>query len=193
MDELSPLAKERLKEIEEPSPEERERLKEIQWLESLLASYFTKQVSTDELWKELKERNKAWVVKEAQRRIVDSLLLGGSEDDFSSSGKTILAIETLKEGGDYPHLEHTLKELGRLRKSYGEGKEKAYQEMKRGVEDRVQSLAQQALAKGAKVDVETSLEANIKANPRWKGFISQHEKEYGQRFEQCIAKLKRVL
>jgi hypothetical protein len=65
MDEFSPLAKERLKRIEEPSLEERERLKETQWLKALLASYFTKQVSTDELWKELKERNKTWVVKRA--------------------------------------------------------------------------------------------------------------------------------
>jgi len=99
----------------------------------------------------------------------------------------------LEEGGDYPHLEHTLKELGRLRKSYGEGKEKAYEEMKRGVEDQVRSLARQALAKGMKVEVETSVEANVKANPRWKGFISQHEREYSQRFDLCIDKLMRTL
>lgn len=191
--ELSPLAEERLRRIEAPSLEERERLKETQWLESLLASYFTKQISTDELWKELKERNKAWMVKEAQERMVDSLSLGGGEDDFSSSCKAILAIETLRKGGDYPSLEQTLNEVEHIRKSYKEGKEKAYQELKREMESQVRLLAQQALSKGMKVDVETSVEANIKASPRWKSFTSQHEKEHSQRFEQCIAKLERML
>jgi hypothetical protein len=54
-------------------------------------------------------------------------------------------------------------------------------------------LAGEALSKGMKVDVETSVEANIKASPRWKSFTSQHEREHSQGFEQCIAKLKRIL
>jgi len=190
--ELSPLARQKLEGIEEPSSEEKERLRETRWLESLLASYFTRGISTDELWLALKEKP-TWILKGAQKRVLDSLSLEGGEDEFASSCKAMLAIETLKEGSNYPYLEHTLKELGRLRKSYGEGKEKAYEEMKRGAEDRVRSLARQALAKGMKVDVGTSVEANVKANPRWKGFISQHEREYSQRFELCIDKFTRTL
>jgi hypothetical protein len=86
-----------------------------------------------------------------------------------------------------------LNEAQSIRKGYKEGKEKNYQEMKRGVESQVRSLAQQALSKGMKVDVDTSVEANIKASPRWKSFSSQHEKDYGQRFELCMAKLKKML
>jgi hypothetical protein len=43
------------------------------------------------------------------------------------------------------------------------------------------------------VDVETSVEANVKANPRWRNFISQHGKEYSQRFGLCIDKLRSTL
>ena len=53
--ELSPLAREKLARIGELTDEEKARLKHSEQVTSLLAEYFTNEMSPDDLWKELKK------------------------------------------------------------------------------------------------------------------------------------------
>ena len=53
--ELSPLAREKLAKIGDLTTEEKVSLKYSEQLTSLLAEYFTNELSPDDLWKELKK------------------------------------------------------------------------------------------------------------------------------------------
>ena len=53
--ELSPLAREKLAQIGELTEEEKAKLKYLEQLDSLMARYFTNDLGSDDLWKQLKE------------------------------------------------------------------------------------------------------------------------------------------
>ena len=74
--ELSPLAKERLARIGNLSPEESKLLELNRKLESLLSQYFTDIITSEDLWKkvkELKEQRGSTVPAQAQVKLLNSL------------------------------------------------------------------------------------------------------------------------
>jgi hypothetical protein len=195
--ELSPLAKEKLARIGELTDEEKARLKYSEQLTSLLAEYFTNELSPDDLWKELKklrDEGRGFLLKDAQLKILDAIKLSSSDVDINKLHRGLLAVETLKDNGDYGGLEHQLKSIEDLRWQYKEERDKAYDKIKADVERQVrlaaQQLAGQAVAKGAAIDVQSSVEATTKASPEWKSFISKHGSTYNQRFKELIAKVR---
>ena len=198
--ELSPLAKEKLAKIGELTAEEKTRLKYSEQLTSLLAEYFTNELSPDDLWKELKrykDEGRGFLLKDAQFKILDAIKLSSSDMDIDKLRRGILAAETLKDNGDYSSLEHDLRSIDGIRQQYKEERDKAYEKIKADVERQVrlaaQQLASQAAAKGATIDVQSSVEANAKASPEWKRFISRHESTYGQKFGEQIARIREML
>jgi len=198
--ELSPLAREKLAQIGELTEEEKARLKYSEQLDSLMARYFTNDLSPDDLWKQLKEHKEAgreFMLKGAQVKMLDVLSLSSSDADFDRLRRGILAVETLKDEGDYSMLEQDLSRMENLRRQYREERESTYHAMKEKVERQVslaaQQLARQAAARGAVVDVQGSVEATIKASPGWKAFVSEHESTYHQRLREQVAKVKERL
>jgi len=194
--ELSPLAKERLARIGALSQEEKERLRQSRDLDSLLSEYFKGDLDTDGLWKRLKvlkEQTGEPIIKEAQSKLVDTLRLQMSQEDFDQRRQAILAIETIKGGGEYTTVELVLNSIETLRQKYTNLKERAYQQFKGAVESQLQAVAQQAITQGLKVDVESSIEANVKNSPQWKQFISRHEKASEQMFNSYINRLRELI
>ena len=117
--ELSPLAKEKLASIGELTDEEKARLKYSEQLTSLLAEYFTNELSPDDLWKELKklkDEGRGFLLKDAQLKILDVIRLSSSDVDINKLHRGLLAAETLKDDGDYGGLEHELKSIEDLRR-----------------------------------------------------------------------------
>ena len=57
----------------------------------------------------------------------------------------------------------------------------------------VQQFAGKAAAKGAAIDVQSSVETSAKASPEWKRLISRHESKYGQIFGEQIARIREML
>lgn len=195
--ELSPLAKEKLAKIGELTDEEKASLKYSEQLTSLLAEYYTNELSPDDLWKELKklkDEGRGFLLKDAQLKILDAIRLSSSDVDISKLHRGLLAAETLKDNGDYGGLEYELKSIEDLRRQYKEERDKAYDKIKADVERQVrlaaQQLAGQAAAKGAAIDVQSSVEATTKASPEWKSFISKHESTYNQKFKELIARVR---
>jgi len=195
--ELSPLAKEKLASIGELTDEEKARLKYSEQLTSLLAEYFTNELSPDELWKELKklkDEGRGFLLKDAQLKILDVIRLSSSDVDINKLHRGLLAAETLKDDGDYGGLEHELKSIEDLRRQYKEERDKAYDKIKADVERQVrlaaQQLAGQAASKGAAIDVQSSVEATTKASPEWKSFISKHVSTYNQKLRGLIARVR---
>jgi len=194
--ELSPLAKERLARIGALSPEEKERMRWSSELDSLLSQYFKGDVSSEDLWielKSLKEQRGESIVKEAQIKLVDTLRLQMSQEDFEQRRSAVLALETMKHEGKYPSLELVLNSIQALRQKYTQVKEQTYNQLKVGLERQLQAVAQQAIRRGMKIDLESSLEANIKNSPQWKEFISKHERTAGEMFNSYVNRLRELI
>lgn len=193
---LSPLARERLAKIGALSQEEKERLRQSRELDSLLSQYFKGELDTETLWKRLKalkEQTGEPITTEAQSKLVDTLRLQMSQEDFEQRRQAILAIETMKSEGKYTTLELVLNSIEALRQKYTQLKEQTYQQLKGAVESQLQAVAQQAITQGLKVDVESSIEANVKNSPQWKEFISRHEKASEQMLNSYINKLRELI
>ena len=152
------------------------------------------------MWKELKklkDEGRGFLLKDAQLKILDAIRLSSSDVDIDKLRRGLLAAETLKDDGDYGGLEHELKSIEDLRRQYKEERDKAYDKIKADVERQVrlaaQQLAGQAAAKGAAIDVQSSVEATAKASPEWKSFVLRHDNTYGQRFREHIARMREKL
>ena len=194
--ELSPLARERLARIGALSPEEKERMRRSSELDSLLSQYFKGDVSSDDLWielKSLKEQCSESIVKEAQGKLADTLRLQMSQEDFEQRRSAVLALETIKSEGKYSSLELVLNSIGALRQKYTQIKEQTYNQLKVDLEKQLQAVARQALKQGVKIDIETSLNANIKNSPQWKEFISEHERTAGEMFNSYVNRLRELI
>ena len=74
--ELSPIAKERLNKIGKLTDEEKRKLKDDENLKSMLAKYFTNELSPDALWKELKKYKtggREYLLSDAQLKLLDTM------------------------------------------------------------------------------------------------------------------------
>ena len=194
--ELSPLAKERLAKIGTLSQEERERMRQSSELDSMLSQYFKGDLSSEGLWKELKslkEQSNESIVQEAQSKLVDTVRLQMSQSDFEQHRSAILALETMKGEGKYSSLELVFSSIEALRQKYTQTKEQAYEQLKSAVERQLQAVAQQAIKQGMNIDVESSVDANIKNSPQWKDFISKHEESCGEMFNSYMARLRELI
>jgi len=194
--ELSPLAKERLARIGALSPQEKERMRRSSELDSVLSQYFQGELSSEDLWKKLKslkDQSDETIVKEAQGKLVDTLRLQMKQEDFGQRRSAILALETMKGEGKYSSLELILNSIEALRQKYTQVKEQAYEQLKAGIEPQLKAITEQAIKQGLKIDIDSSLDANIKNSPQWKDFISQHEKASGEMFNDYIARLRLLI
>lgn len=194
--ELSPLAKERLAKIGTLSSEERERVKQSNELDPILSQYFTGELSPEGLWKQLKslkEQSGESIIKEAQSKLVDTIRLQMSQEDFEQRRNAILALEKMKSGGKNSSLDLGFNSIEALRKKYTQAKEQAYKQLKGAVERQLQAVAQQAMEQGVNINMEGSVDANIKNSPQWKDFISRHEESCGKMFNSYIARLRELI
>ncbi len=194
--ELSPLAKERLARIGALSQEEKERLRQSRELDSLLSEYFKDELDTDGLWKRLKalkEQTGEPVVKEAQGKLVDTLRLQMIQEDFEQRRQAILGIETMKSEGKYSSLDLVLNSIEAIRQKYTQLKEQTYQQLKDAVGSQLRAVAQQAMRQGMKIDMESSVDTNVKNSPQWKQFISRHDSANEEMFNRYIAKLRELV
>lgn len=194
--ELSPLARERLAKIGALSEEERERLEQSNDVDSLLAEYFSGELDTDGLWKRLKglkQQGSESILRETQTRLVDTLRLRMGQEDLEQRRDAILAIETMKAEGKYGTLEAALDSIKAIRHEYLQGKQQAYDKLKAQLQAHLQAAAQQAKAQGMNINVEESLDANVRNSPQWKDFISQHEESSEKIFDSHIARLRNAI
>jgi len=198
--ELSPLAKEKLAKIGELSNEERDKLKCNEELTALLSDYFTDKIDIEGLQSKLtkfRENGHSPMIKETQLRLLHAMTLGGSDSDFDRCRNGVLVCETLKERNRHLDLEQNLKSIENLRRQYHQEKEEAFDSMKEGIKSKVtmaaQQMARQNMNKNVSVDIENSIAASVKASHQWRDFIFKHEKAYGARYNDCLAKIQSMI
>ena len=194
--ELSPLAKERLARIGSLSTEESKQLERNRELESLLSQYFTDIITSEDLWKkvkELKEQRDNTIPAQAQVKLLNSLRLQMSNDDLKQRRIAILALETIKNEQKYTEVERYFNSIESIRKKYTQSKEQGYEQLKSGMEAQLRAAVQQAGRQGVSVDIDRSLEANVKNSQQWKAFISELENNAETMFNEIIDKLKELI
>ena len=198
--ELSPLAKERLAKISDLSPEEKKKLRVSEDVVSLISNFFTGKLDADGLWLELKrfkEDGKDFMIKEAQYRILKAITLGSNAVDFERSRSAILGCETLKEQNKYSGIELNLSSIDNLRHQYQQEQETHFNSMKDNIRGQVEmtlrQMAGQAGHQHNSIDIESSVEASVKADPQWRKFIMNHEKNYGQKFDELSEMIQNLI
>ena len=187
---LPPRMREKLARIGEFTPAEKEKMKDLDQLASLLSGFYKGEITSEALWKELKDyrdKGKGYVLKEAQVKLIDSLSIAGDESELQKRRHGILAIETLKENQNTATIEQGLDMIERLRSRQKEEMEEAYNSLMAQVESNPQLRLQQV--KQGQV-MQLTVDEAIKTSPEWNNFIANHEKRYSQEFYKVVQNLK---
>ena len=187
--ELSQRAQERLASIGELTAEERERAKFAEELDKLLSDYFTGKLAGDELWRKLKQHQEDghnYVIREAQLKILNSLVLDSSSIVFAQCRQAILGCEGLKEQNDRAGIEASISALESIQKQYRQERDLAFENMKHkmraGIESAAMKVARQSNGRQGSVDIDASIDASIKTSPEWKEFMQTHDSVYNPGF-----------
>ena len=187
---LPPIMREKLARIGEITPEEKARIKDLDQLTSLLSGFYKGEITSESLWKELKDykdKGKSYLLKEAQVKLIDSLSMAGDNIELQKRKRGILAIETLKEDQNTATIEQSLDMIEGLRIRQKEEMEQAYNSLKAQVESNPQLRLQQV--KQGQV-MQLTVDEAIKTSPEWNNFVANHEKRYSQEFYKVVQNLK---
>ena len=175
--------------IGELTPEEKQKLKDEENLRTLLAKFFKGDIDRDGLWQKLRGSNVS-LLKQAQENMIDSIGLGGFQEEFQQRRDGILAIETLKDQQNTSTIELILDAISRMRAEYQEGKENAEEELRSAVESNPQMRLRPVRTPDGRTALQATLSVDEAVQERLSEFMSQHEGHYGAELEQMIIKLK---
>ncbi len=192
---LPPRARERLAKIT-ITPEDRERIKNLEKLKTYLADFYREKLSPDDLvnkLRELKSKERDFLIKEAQLRLINSLNLQISSPDFKKRGKCILMLERLKPKGKDLLMKTELNSLGVIIKRYLEERERVYQQIKKEVESNPELRIRQVKTEEGDVIIHLSVDEAVRNTSQWKDFIYQHESLCQSEFAKSIEKLKKII
>ncbi len=190
---LSPRARERLERIGSLSDTEQQHLQREHEVEAGLSQFFTSNMTTDELWQQLKSLSAtygAMIVKQTQERIAETIRLQMNDDDFETRKAAVLALETLKDSGSYTTIESLLGSIVSLRQRYNEVKQQALEQVRAQMEGQVRAAAEQARRQGMLVDTASAIEANIMNSQEWREFISRHDAAAQNTLDDYLSRLK---
>ena len=178
--------------IGELTQEEKQKLKDQETLRALLAGFFKGDIDRDGLWQKLKGRDIS-LLKEAQKNMIDSIGLGGFQEDFQQRRDGILAIETLKDQQNTSTIELILDAINRMRTEYQEGKENAEEELRAAVEGNPQMRLRPVRTPDGRTALQATLSVDEAVQAKLSEFMSQHEEHYGAELERMIMKLKNAI
>jgi len=175
--------------IGELTPEEKQKLKDQETLRALLAGFFKGDIDRDGLWQKLKGRDIS-MLKAAQENMIDSIGLGGFQEEFQQRKDGILAVETLKDQQNTSTIELLLDAMNRIRTEYQEGKENAEEELRAAVESNPQMRLRPVRTPDGRTALQATLSVDEAVQAKLSEFMSQHEEHYGAELERMIMKLK---
>jgi len=184
-------AMEKIKEIEGLTAEEKEEQKEREKVKSLLAAFYRGELNKDQIWERCRVIRPS-LLRDAQENMVDSLRLGNMPEEFQQRKDGILAIEAVKEKKNTSAVESAVTVIGKLRKEYQDGKERAVRELRAAIEANPQLRVQQARTPDGRV-VPAAMSVEEAIHARMGEFLAEHERRFDTMFIQAIARLKKEL
>ncbi len=185
------IAMERAKKLSEEDENEGSgrKLEVREELKPLMTKYFREEIDANELWEELKEKDKNYLAQ-AQEMIVESLGLRTNEKAFSKRKEGILAIENLKEQPSSSIVEQILAKINELQSRYKDKRES----MEKSFEERMEQQAEMQMKPVQTDDGRTvmKLDSGIDEESRkqMKQQLTQLEEQSEQMFNSLIEDLK---
>lgn len=184
-------AMEKIDAIGSVSAEEKEALRESEQLRTLLAEFYKGKLGKDGLWEEMREFRPA-LLKEAQLSMLNSLRLGGREEEFQARLEGIMAIESLKQSQNLSGIENVLNSMLKIQQEYREIKEDAVAQLRAAIEKNPQMRARQMKSPDGRVyqaamSVEEALQTKLAE------FLPEHERRYEALFARAAEALRAEL
>jgi|YelNatPaOPRAMG01_1025707.scaffolds.fasta_scaffold04089_7 hypothetical protein len=182
-------AMEKVADIGTLTEEEKKYLKEQEEIKTILVDFFKGRIDRDTLWQKLKGRD-VKLLKETQIQLIDSLGLGGSDEDFIKRKEGIIAIETLKKSKHLSQVEELLNTLEYLRKQFEDGKQRAIDQLKDAVEKNPQLRLRPMRTSDGRTVFQAAVSVDEAVQERLSEFLADHEERFNAEFNKITMKLK---
>ena len=175
-------AMERADEVYGTSDKEVNSLEIREELKKIMAPYFKEEMDAEELWHELKDKNKDYL-KEAQLMLIESIGLRNSSDQIKRRKEAVVAVEQLKEGGNTTFFEKQFTQAQSLQQQYKTQKKQLDEQVKQHLE---QSQGQSLQGRGS--EGQNGMNAQMRQQLAQK--VSEFQENFNERFNKVIDKMK---
>lgn len=185
-------AMEKIEAIGSVSEEERETLRESEQLRALLAEFYRGKLGKDGLWQKMREFRPA-LLKEAQLSMVNTLRLGGQEEEFLARKEGIIAIESLKQSQNMSGLENLLGSMQKIQQEYREIREGAIAELRAAIEKNPQMRVRPMKSPDGRTVYQTAMSVDEALQTKLAEFLPGHDRQYEALFARSADALRAEL
>lgn len=186
------IAMEKAEKLSGLSEEEKDEIKINKKIGPILSKFFKGSLDAEGLWKKLKDEKKP-ALKQAQKKIIESMTVSLSQDEIGRRKNAVLALEHLKKNSDAAFAEALLDSIEELGINARQEKESFYNGLKSQLENNPQLLVRQVNSGGKKMMVRLSVEQAISQSKEWRDFLADHERRFSQDFSENLARIKEEL
>ncbi len=187
------IALEKTNNLEQELTAEEIKLEKRERVRPMLAKFYKEEIDAEGLWKILKEEEDQDLLNQTQLFLVESLGLKTSEEQFKRRKEGILAIETLKEGGNSSFFEQVLNQLNTLQQQYNQELEEIQEQLKEMKEQNSGVQMRPVRTRDGRTVMQLGSDLDQEIKKQFSQRIAQLEELYNNRFKQIIDHLRQEL
>lgn len=183
------IAMEKANEIDDGfTPEEEEMLKREE-VKPLLTRFYKDKLDAEGLWQELKQTDDSELYKQAQILLLDSIGLKTTEDQLNKRKEGLLAVESLKGGGNTSVFEQAIDQIINLQERYRSERDR-YQDMYEEAMENAEMSMKPVQTQDGKTVMQLQQSLDEETEERLKNAITQLETQSKQMLSQLIEQIK---
>jgi hypothetical protein len=186
------IALEKAEKIGGLSEEEKKKLEDDQLVLSILKEFYQGKVDPAGLWQKLKG-NKPSLLIAVQMRLIESLGLLNTEEEYQIKKQGILSVESLKEKGNISEVEAALLDIESIQKGFVEMKEKTIADLRKHIEKNPQMRMQKVPAPDGRSVMQVALPVEEAVKQMLEQYLPEQEKQYIYEFTMAVAELKGLI
>jgi hypothetical protein len=186
------IALEKAEKIGGLSEEEKKKLEDDQLVLSILKEFYQGKVDPAGLWQKLKG-NKPSLLIAVQMRLIESLGLLNTEEEYQIKKQGILSVESLKEKGNISEVEAALLDIESIQKGFVEMKEKTIADLRKHIEKNPQMRMQKVPAPDGRSVMQVALPVEEAVKQMLAQYLPEQEKQYIYEFTMAVAELKGLI
>lgn len=187
------IALEKTNNLEQELTAEEIQLEKRERVRPMLAKFYKEEIDAEGLWKILKEEEDQDLLNQTQLFLVESLGLKTSEEQFKRRKEGVLAIETLKEGGNSSFFEQVLNQLNTLQQQYNQELEEIQEQLKEMKEHNSGVQMRPVRTRDGRTVMQLGSDLDQETKKQFSQRIAQLEELYNNRFKQIIDHLRQEL
>lgn len=187
------IALEKTNNLEQELTAEEIQLEKRERVRPMLAKFYKEEIDAEGLWKILKEEEDQDLLNQTQLFLVESLGLKTSEEQFKRRKEGVLAIETLKEGGNSSFFEQVLNQLNTLQQQYNQELEEIQEQLKEMKEHNSGVQMRPVRTRDGRTVMQLGSDLDQEIKKQFSQRIAQLEELYNNRFKQIIDHLRQEL